>query len=603
MNKQINDNIVRFNALLKKVTPVLKNHHKESDIEQLSKMMGKVSSDSISVLVCGEFKRGKSSFINAFLGEELCPTDAGIATSVVSIIKYGKERKVTRFYGDINNLRSEEIPFDSIEKYAKGTSLEVDNTTMLIIELPSSKLEGGLSIIDTPGVGGLDPRHLFLTLYVLPKADVTFFVADAGEPLSSTELDFYKDKIVPYSKSCKIILNKSDLKTKEELEQIIADIKNKISQHCCIDEQSIDIIPVSSAHWNMYNKSKSEKMKISSNCEMVNSILENTVPEYKNLILEGIKQRLIASLSNIKEMLNYQFNQLQEPDEEEQELFKNRLIELKQMKDNVLNPSSEIRKKITHIIKNSQTKVINELTKQSILFSTECLDSILKRPEAKGDNGGNWVLQQINLGLESLAAEVDLRIESGFNEVNELLGEEIQISEGGFTERINVDLTPAERSVAEKACNMTRQALPGLGVAGLASIALSIFALPAVVAGIGGIAAAAAYVYKSSKDANTANRVYELKSKLGPQITIAMNDLKTYVQQRYDEFNEALVESIERMTNEIVTEMQDVVDAIKSIENDKKEIAKQLEVLQGQVQFVETHLKQTELLLTNPFDK
>lgn len=66
MNKQINDNIVRFNALLKKVTPVLKNHHKESDIEQLSKMMGKVSSDSISALVCGEFKRGKSSFINAF---------------------------------------------------------------------------------------------------------------------------------------------------------------------------------------------------------------------------------------------------------------------------------------------------------------------------------------------------------------------------------------------------------------------------------------------------------------------------------------------------------------------------------------------------------
>lgn len=603
MNKQINDNIVRFNALLKKITPVLKNHHKESDIEQLSKMMGTVSSDSVSVLVCGEFKRGKSSFINAFLGEELCPTDAGIATSVVSVIKYGKERKVTRLYGDINNLQSEEIPFDAIEKYAKGTSLEVDNTIMLIIELPSPKLENGLSLIDTPGVGGLDPRHLFLTLYVLPKADVTFFVVDAGEPLSSTELDFYKDKIVPYSKSCKIILNKSDLKTKDELEQITIDIKNKISQHCAIDEQKIDVVPVSSAHWNMYNKSKSEKMRVSSNCEIVNSILENTVPEYKRLILEGIKQRLIASLSNIKEMLNYQFAQLKEPDEEEQELFKNRLFELKQMKDNVLNPSSEIRKKITHIIKNSQTKVINELTKQSILFSTECLDSILKRPEAKSENGGNWVLQQINLGLESLAAEVDLRIESGFNEVNELLGEEIQISEGGFTERINVDLTPAERSIADKACNMTRQALPGLGVASLAAGVLSIFCAPLLVAGLGGLAAAAAYVYKSSKDANTVNRVYELKSKLGPQITIAMNDLKTYVQQRYDEFNEALVESIERMTNEIVTEMQDVVDAIKSIENDKKEVAKQLEAIEGQVQFVETHLKQTELLLTNPFEK
>ncbi|MDC2216128.1 dynamin family protein [Bacteroides thetaiotaomicron] len=602
MDKQIKDNIIRFNVIIKRITPLLKNHHKESDIEQLSKMMAAVSSDSVSAIVCGEFKRGKSSFINAFLGEELCPTDAGIATSVVSIIKYGKERKVTRLYGDINNLQSEEIPFDAIEKYAKGTSLEVDNTTMLLIELPSAKLESGLSLIDTPGVGGLDPRHLFLTLYVLPKANVTFFVVDAGEPLSSTELDFYKDKIVPYSKSCKIILNKSDLKTKEELEQIIADIKNKISQYCGIDKQSIDVIPVSSAHWNMYNKSKSEKMKTSSNCEAVNSTIENSVPEYKRIILEDIKQRVIDSLSNIKEMLSYQFSQLIEPDKDEQELFKNRLIELKRMKDNILNPSSEIRKKISHIIKNSQTKVVNELTKQSILFSTECLDSILKRPEAKGDNGGRWVLQQINLGLESLAAEVDLRIESGFNEVNELLGEEIQISEGGFTERINVDLTPAERSIADKACNMTRQALPGLGVAGLAAGVLSIFCGP-LVYGLGGLAAAAAYVYKSSKDSNAANRVYELKSKLGPQITIAMNDLKTYVQQRYDEFNEALVESVERMTNEIVTEMQDVVDALKSIENDKKEVAKQIEIIEGQVQFVETHLKQTELLLTNPFEK
>ena len=602
MDKQIKDNIIRFNVIIKRITPLLKNHHKESDIEQLSKMMAAVSSDSVSAIVCGEFKRGKSSFINAFLGEELCPTDAGIATSVVSIIKYGKERKVTRLYGDINNLQSEEIPFDAIEKYAKGTSLEVDNTTMLLIELPSAKLESGLSLIDTPGVGGLDPRHLFLTLYVLPKANVTFFVVDAGEPLSSTELDFYKDKIVPYSKSCKIILNKSDLKTKEELEQIIADIKNKISQYCGIDKQSIDVIPVSSAHWNMYNKSKSEKMKTSSNCEAVNSTIENSVPEYKRIILEDIKQRVIDSLSNIKEMLSYQFSQLKEPDKDEQELFKNRLMELKQMKDNILNPSSEIRKNISHIIKNSQTKVVNELTKQSILFSTECLDSILKRPEAKGDNGGRWVLQQINLGLESLAAEVDLRIESGFNEVNELLGEEIQISEGGFTERINVDLTPAERSIADKACNMTRQALPGLGVAGLAAGVLSIFCGP-LVYGLGGLAAAAAYVYKSSKDSNAANRVYELKSKLGPQITIAMNDLKTYVQQRYDEFNEALVESVERMTNEIVTEMQDVVDALKSIENDKKEVAKQIEIIEGQVQFVETHLKQTELLLTNPFEK
>ena len=47
------------------------------------------------------------------------------------------------------------------------------------------------------------------------------------------------------------------------------------------------------------------------------------------------------------------------------------------------------------------------------------------------------------------------------------------------------------------------------------------------------------------------------------------------------------------------------INTVKAMtfENDKKETAKQLEALEGQVQFVETHLKQTELLLTNPFEK
>ena len=153
----------------------------------MKKFIKKASINEVSVLVCGEFKRGKSSFINAFLGECICPTDPGIATSVVSIIRYGEERKVTRLHGDVKDLKAEVVPFDEIEKYAKGSSLEVDNTIMLIIELPSERLENGLVLMDTPGVGGLDPRHLFLTLYVMPKADVTFFVVDAGEPLSSTD--------------------------------------------------------------------------------------------------------------------------------------------------------------------------------------------------------------------------------------------------------------------------------------------------------------------------------------------------------------------------------------------------------------------------------
>ena len=54
-----------------------------------------------TVLFCGEFKRGKSSLINALLQDSLCPTDIGIATAVVTRIMYGTTKKAVRYYGDM----------------------------------------------------------------------------------------------------------------------------------------------------------------------------------------------------------------------------------------------------------------------------------------------------------------------------------------------------------------------------------------------------------------------------------------------------------------------------------------------------------------------
>lgn len=587
---------------MSKIEPLYKSQHKEGDIEAMKKMLQRASVSEVSVLICGEFKRGKSSFINSFLGEPLCPTDPGIATSVVSIIRYGQTKKVTRFYGDVKNLKSEVVPFEDIEKYAKGSSLEVDNTIMLIIELPSEKLKNGLVLMDTPGVGGLDPRHLFLTLYVMPKADVTFFVVDAGEPLSSTELDFYKEKILQYAPSAKIILNKSDLKTKEELEQLVIDTKTKIASHSSIESDKVDIMPVSSLHWAMYNKSKSEKMKTSSNCCAIDEALTNIVPTFKLDILKGLKSYMLSSLTSVIEKYEYQISQIEDPNAEAQQAYKAKLLELKAMKDDLANPASTTRKKISKVIHTTQSNVINELTRQSILFSTECLDQLLKRPEAKANNGGDWVLSQLNVGLESIAAEVDQRILLGFTQVNEILGENVEVVEQGFTERISVDLTPAEKDLASRACGFARNALPCSGIAMMTGMALSLFCGPVLI-GLGALGAAAGYLYKTNKDQNAQSRIFELKSKLAPQITIVMNDLKAYVQQRFEAFNESLVESFEAMTSEVVEEMQQVMNELKSADEDARAAAKLKEQIQEQLNFVTTHRKQVELLLTNPFDK
>lgn len=141
-----------------------------------------------------------------------------------------------------------------------------------------------------------------------------------------------------------------------------------------------------------------------------------------------------------------------------------------------------------------------------------------------------------------------------------------------------------------------------MGIATMTGVALSLFCGP-IIMGLGALGAAAAYVYKSNKDQNTQSRIFELRSKLAPQITIVMNDLKAYVQQRFESFNESLVQSFELMTAEVVEEMQQVMGELKSADEDSKAAAKLKEQIQEHLNFVTAHRKQVELLLTNPFDK
>lgn len=588
-------------SLLKINEPVMLAHHKEQDIRHIQDKLAKAEKNEVYLLVCGEFKRGKSSLINSFLGETVCPVDEGIATAAISFIKYGPEKKASRLYGDVKSPKSEVISFDSIEQYVKGDPFEIDNTIAITIEIPSEKLKDGLIIIDTPGVGGLDDRHLFLTLYALPKSDITVFVTDVGEPLSASEISFYKDKVVKYSNSSLVVFNKKDLKTKEELDELIIDISAKLSiQH---DSVSPKIIPISSLHWQLFNRTGNTKYQESSNFDQFNDILQQIIADYRRSQLRAARDILVTSLESIKTTLEFQLSQLNEPNTSKQEEYLAQLDELKTIRDNLQSPQSALRKKISSIIKESQINVLSELNHQSILFSTEGLESILKKPEALDNNGGDWVLKQINLGLESLSAEVDLRIDAGFEAVNELLGNELELDDTHFQGHIFTDLTPAEKSLSSQACTLARNALPGVGIASLAFYGLAtVFSAPLVI-GLGTLAAGVGYVYKTCKESNSANRIMEMRSKLSPQITICMNDLKSYVQQRYDSFNESLVDTITGLTNSIISEMQGVVGFLKDIEDGKKQTAKQKDQLNQQINSLSAQIKHANLLFTNPFQK
>lgn len=147
-----------------------------------------------TVVVVGETKRGKSSLVNALLATPgLSPVDADVATSTYLVFRHGQQWSAAAHYPG----QLPEVPFDVAELPA---------WTSLTRELPAGQLPPGyvevrgpvpllerLTLVDTPGVGGLNSAHGDLARQAATGATALLFVVDASAPLTSGELAFLRE--------------------------------------------------------------------------------------------------------------------------------------------------------------------------------------------------------------------------------------------------------------------------------------------------------------------------------------------------------------------------------------------------------------------------
>lgn len=177
---------------------LLSLEQQQSTKQRIQPCIDQMASGQFQLVVMGEIKKGKSSFISALLGEyDLLPSDSDVATSTVYKIKYGRERKYTVvFNSESHEKQYEEITQEQIPEYGteKWNQSNEKKVAFIQIELPHPMLEQGLIIVDTPGVGGLFKKHRGITFEYAPSADAVFFVVDSVETvLNAQEIKFLKD--------------------------------------------------------------------------------------------------------------------------------------------------------------------------------------------------------------------------------------------------------------------------------------------------------------------------------------------------------------------------------------------------------------------------
>lgn len=171
-------------------------------IQDLGKISQKLQSQSFRVAVVGEFSKGKSTLLNALLGEEIQPTRAIPCSGTVTVLRHGTQKRVICRYDDgreeiiSSELYKEKVSISHEEALAQESlkkNLAESNLTEVIFEHPSLALcKNGVEIVDSPGLNE-HPARTAITEKLVTGTDAVIFLTDATNVLTQTEQELLRD--------------------------------------------------------------------------------------------------------------------------------------------------------------------------------------------------------------------------------------------------------------------------------------------------------------------------------------------------------------------------------------------------------------------------
>ena len=202
--------------LIDKARIVTRSVGREDLLERLEQARSRLLDPHVRVLVLGQFKQGKSKLVNALVNAPVCPIDDDIATSVPTSVGYGETPSAVvikrRDDGDPDEIERIPIPIDELSDYVseKGNPDNERNLLGAEVSLPREILKGGLRIVDSPGVGGIESTRSLATLAAIPSAHAILLVSDASQEYTEPEMQFIRNalRISPHMAA---VISKTDI--------------------------------------------------------------------------------------------------------------------------------------------------------------------------------------------------------------------------------------------------------------------------------------------------------------------------------------------------------------------------------------------------------
>lgn len=213
-------------ALIPYIENVAREQQLSPVIEQLKELQ-KFSNEInvLDVVILGQFKAGKSTFLNQLIGYNVLPVGVLPVTAVITRLNYGAEKKAVVTFLDDSKT---EITLLDLPEYVteKGNSENIKNVYIVDIFLPELISLKNIRLIDTPGLGSAFEHNTRVTKEWYNKIVVAIVVISATQPLSENDLEVIRSAS-EQSPEVSVILTKVDLISSDEQQEILNFIKNK----------------------------------------------------------------------------------------------------------------------------------------------------------------------------------------------------------------------------------------------------------------------------------------------------------------------------------------------------------------------------------------
>jgi GTP-binding protein EngB required for normal cell division len=186
----------------------------------------------IDIAILGQFKAGKSSFINSLINRDILPVGVIPVTTVITRLQYGPRERAVITY--INGNRSE-IGIEELGNYiseAENPS-NAKNVDVVDIDLPSLGAYPGVRLVDTPGLGSVFKVHKEVSENWMPEVGAAVLAVSSDRPLSEHDLDLVAD-LSRHTPTIVILLTKADLLSPEQQNEVVQffrqTLKRKLSR-------------------------------------------------------------------------------------------------------------------------------------------------------------------------------------------------------------------------------------------------------------------------------------------------------------------------------------------------------------------------------------